>query len=50
MGIHRPLINHSFNFTDIVSGKSVYNVECPCGKKWMVDSMSKFFGHKVEKD
>lgn len=49
LGIHRPLFNHWYNFTDKVSGKSVYNAECFCGKKCMVDNCFGFFGFKVER-
>ena len=50
LGWHRPLVNHHHNFIDKVSGKTVYDAECPCGKKWMVDSPFGFGGFKVEKD
>ncbi len=46
--IHRPLFNHHHNFIDSVSGETVFNAECSCGKKWMVDSPFGFFGDKVE--
>ena len=49
-GWHRPLKNHEHNFIDVVSGNTVFNAECCCGKKWMVDSCFGFFGHKVERD
>ena len=49
IGIHRPLSGHSYNFIDKVSGKTVYNATCPCGKKWMVDSPFMFTGFKVER-
>lgn len=32
--------NHTSNFTDKVSGKTVFNATCACGKKWMVDTLS----------
>ena len=50
LGIHRPLTNHEFRFIDRVSGKSVYIAECPCGKKWLTDSLSKWFGFRVLRD
>lgn len=49
LGWHRPLRGHRHNFIDKVSGDTVYNAECPCGKKWMVDSPFSFFGCKVER-
>jgi hypothetical protein len=48
-GIHRPLNGHRHNFVDSVSGKTVFTAVCPCGKKWMTDSLFKWFGFKVEK-
>jgi len=37
IGIHRPLKNHHHNFIDRVSGKTVYDAICPCGKRaWRV--------------
>jgi hypothetical protein len=49
LGWHRPLKNHKYNFTDKVSGKTVFNAVCPCGKKWMTDSPFGFFGCKVDR-
>jgi len=49
IGLHRPLRGHHHNFIDKVSGLTVYNATCPCGKKWMTDSPFKFFGFKVER-
>jgi len=48
-GWHRPLKNHKHSFIDRVSGATVFNAECGCGKKWMVDSCFGFFGDKVER-
>jgi hypothetical protein len=50
IGIHRPLIGHSHNFIDKVSGKTVYDVKCPCGKRWMTDSPFKYFGFKCPRN
>jgi len=47
LGIHRPLFGHIFEFTDVVSHKPVYSVTCPCGKRFLTDSTSKWFGFKV---
>lgn len=47
LGWHRPLKRHIYSFTDVVSGKAVYNAECPCGLKWKVDSMAGLRGYKV---
>ncbi len=49
IGIHRPLRNYAFGFTDRITLKSVYYAECPCGRQWMVDSRFRFGGFKVEK-
>jgi len=49
IGLHRPLKDHQYNFTDIVSGKEVFIARCPCKKVWMVDSLFGFEGFKVEK-
>ena len=35
-------------FVDIVSGKTVFEAVCPCGKHWMTDSVFGFPGFKVE--
>jgi hypothetical protein len=48
IGIHRPLSDHHHDFIDQVSGKTVFNAVCSCGKKWMVDSLFGWFGFKVE--
>jgi len=48
IGIHRPLRNHYCNFIDKISGKTVFEAECPCGKKWMTDSPGGW-GYKIEK-
>ena len=50
IGIHRPLKNHTYDFTDKVSRMTVYEAECSCGIKWMVDSPFKYFGHKIKKE
>lgn len=47
LGIHRPLKNHRYAFTDKVTDLSVYHAECDCGKKWFVDSPLGYFGFKV---
>lgn len=48
LGIHRPLRKHSFNFIEKVTDLSIYDAECPCGKKWMTNSPLGW-GFKVEK-
>lgn len=48
LGWHRPLFGHEYTFTDALSGKFVYYAQCPCGKRWMVDSLSGMFGIKVK--
>lgn len=50
VGIHRPLKNHRDHFVDTVSLKMVYRTECPCGRRWMVDSRYGFLGDKVENE
>jgi hypothetical protein len=47
LGFHRPLHNHEFAFSDTVSGKDVYYATCPCGERFMVDSLMGFFGFKA---
>jgi hypothetical protein len=49
IGLHW-MKNHHFNFTDKVDGKTVYNADCECGKKWMVDSLSPITLFKVPRD
>ena len=49
IGIHRPLQEHHHNFIDSVSGDTVYDAVCPCGKKWMTDSRNGYLGFKAEK-
>ena len=46
-GVHRPLSGHLIAFTDIVSRKTVFYAACPCGKRWMVDSLNCWGGFKV---
>lgn len=48
IGIHRPLFNHKEFFVDKVSGNQIYDAECSCGKKFMVDSLLGYCGFKVE--
>jgi len=50
IGIHRPLSEHHYDFKDKVSGKTVYNSVCSCGKRWMVNSRWGWFGFKTEKE
>jgi hypothetical protein len=49
LGVHRPLSGHSHLFVDSVSGKTVFGARCPCGRRWMVDSLYGFLGFKVER-
>lgn len=49
IGLHRPLRRHRHNFIDRVSGQTVYDAKCSCGKEFMVDSPFGWFGFKVEK-
>ena len=48
IGLHWPLKGHTFEFTDWVSGKAVNMTTCPCGRKWMTDTMSSYPFFKVE--
>ena len=48
LGWHRPLTNHKYLFTDVVSGLPVYSCLCSCGKEWMCDSLKPFGGFKVK--
>ena len=50
IGIHRPLKIKTCLFVDNVSGKEVFSATCPCGKKWMTDSIFGWFGFKTEKE
>ena len=34
-------------FTDVVSGHTVFDAVCPCGKHWMIDSWYGFPTFKV---
>ena len=47
---HLVMKNHSNNFTDVVSGKVVYNATCKCGKTWLVDTKFPIPIFKVEKN
>jgi hypothetical protein len=49
LGIHRPLKIGELRFVDIVSGKDVRYATCPCGKKWLTDSVFGWLGTKIEK-
>ena len=49
IGVHW-MKNHHHNFVDCVDGKTVYNAECACGKKWMVDSLLPFWGVRVMRE
>lgn len=48
IGIHW-MENHHYNFIDRVDGKIVYNAECACGGKWMVDSPFALLGFRVRR-
>lgn len=50
LGIHRPLKKIQCLFIDKVSGKEVWLCTCPCGKKWMNDSLCGWGGLKVERN
>lgn len=47
IGMHRPLSGHSAAFVDVVSRETVFYATCPCGKRWMVDSLNGWGGHQV---
>ena len=49
LGIHRPLKILNCDFIDRVSGKEVFNATCPCGKKWLTDSVFGWFGFKTKR-
>jgi len=49
LGIHRPLKIGHLAFVDVASGKDVRYATCPCGKKWLTDSVFGWFGYKTEK-
>ena len=46
-GIHRPLTIKDCAFIDQVSHKEVFHACCPCGKRWLTDSIGRWFGFKV---
>lgn len=48
IGIHRPLKVMDAYFKDVISGKMVFDAECPCGKKFMTDNINGWKGFKVE--
>ena len=49
-GWHRPLAIGDLLFVDRVSRRSVFNATCPCGKHWMTDGLTRWFGFVVEKE
>jgi len=49
-GIHRPLKIKDCAFIDQVTHKEVFNAICPCGKKWLTDSVFGWFGDKMLKE
>lgn len=44
------LTNHEHSFVDRVSGNSVFEASCNCGKKWLTDSLLPLIGFRVLKD
>lgn len=48
IGLHWPVHGHKHDFVDNVSGKIVFLVVCPCGKSWLIDSLTRFPFFKVE--
>lgn len=49
MNIHiHWLKNHRTDFVDVVSGKTVYNAKCRCGKHFLVDTLFPISFFKVE--
>lgn len=48
IGIHRPLKWIGFAFTDIISHKTVWYGECPCGKEYLTNGNS-WFGFRIKK-
>lgn len=47
IGIHRPLKIGSINFVDIINNKAVRNAKCSCGKEWLTDSISGWWGFRI---
>lgn len=43
------LKNHKHNFIDVVSGRTVYNGYCRCGKVFMVDTLFPMPSFKVDR-
>jgi len=48
LGLHWKMKIVESLFTDIVSGHTVFDAVCPCGKHWMVDEIHGFPFFKVE--
>lgn len=48
IGIHW-MSGHASLFVDKVSGETVYNATCPCGKEWMVDTPFPLAFSKIER-
>lgn len=48
VGLHWFMKGHEPDFTDTVSGKIVYMAQCPCGRRWLVDTTGPFPLFKVE--
>lgn len=48
LGIHRPLNIKHCQFIDTVTHKEVFEAYCPCGKRFLTDSVWGWFGSKVE--
>ena len=48
VGLHWFMYGHEPNFVDSDSGKIVYLAECPCGRRWLVDTTSRCPIFKVE--
>lgn len=48
IGIHW-MGEHASLFVDIVSGETVFNAICPCGKEWIVDTLFPLPMFKIER-
>ncbi len=50
LGLHWRMKLIQSLFIDVVSGQTVFEAVCPCGKHWMIDSVFGFPFFKVPMD
>ena len=49
IGIHWMENHHSYLW-DYIGGTPIFSAECPCGRKWMVESAFPIVTFKVERN